>query len=377
LRIAITTPTTWPYVRRGAERFVNELASYLTLAGHEVVVISAKPGSRESRMDEGYETLLYRRLWHPMLSQIGWLEFHSFFFTTLFALVCVPCDVVLCTTFMDALAATLAREFTHAPCAFVVNGLPTPVRYVRSLTARGAVFRQALRRSNVVIGMSEYVERYLRRRWGCDCVRIPVPVDTKKFRLNTRRDQARSVIACAATLDDPRKGGRVLMRAFNILRQRHENLRLQIAHPVSSRTQFALVSELAPRFRSSVDFLGATQNVADVFAQATLSVLPSLWEPYGMVVLESMATGTPVVGTRDGAIPELISNSELGCLFEPGTNCTCEPSNVMGLVEAIEKGLELSRSPRTAWACRQHAERFSWAALGPRFEKLLKNLVSR
>jgi glycosyltransferase involved in cell wall biosynthesis len=42
-------PTYWPYVRRGVERYIHELAVYLVSQGHEVDVITSKPGA-------GYET---------------------------------------------------------------------------------------------------------------------------------------------------------------------------------------------------------------------------------------------------------------------------------------------------------------------------------
>jgi hypothetical protein len=44
VKIAITNPTNWPYLRRGVERFINEGAPYLSRLGHEVTVVSGKPG---------------------------------------------------------------------------------------------------------------------------------------------------------------------------------------------------------------------------------------------------------------------------------------------------------------------------------------------
>ena len=62
MRIAITHPTTWPEIRRGTERFVNELADWLGRRGHEVTVLSSHSGPGE-RTDHGpYATELVRRL---------------------------------------------------------------------------------------------------------------------------------------------------------------------------------------------------------------------------------------------------------------------------------------------------------------------------
>jgi phosphatidylinositol alpha-mannosyltransferase len=128
-----------------------------------------------------------------------------------------------------------------------------------------------------------------------------------------------------------------------------------------------------------VRFLGAGQlaDLPALFGRAAISVLPSRWEPFGMVLLESMATGTPVVATRDGAIPEIVTDPALGRLFDPGPEGTVEPNNLDGLVNALAEGLELSRRPETADRCRVYAEQFSWAAVGPRFETLLSTLAAR
>jgi glycosyltransferase involved in cell wall biosynthesis len=148
---------------------------------------------------------------------------------------------------------------------------------------------------------------------------------------------------------------------------------------VSRGTQAALIACVSPRWRGDVLFLGAGElaDLPGVYGRAAISVLPSRWEPFGMVILESMATGTPVVATRDGAIPEIITDTRVGRLFDPGPDGTVEPTNLCGLVRALNDGLEISRNPETAVHCRAHAEQFSWAVVGPHFETLLAGLAAR
>jgi phosphatidylinositol alpha-mannosyltransferase len=379
MRVAITNPTNWPRVRRGAERFCNELARYLARRGHRVTVVSAKPGRRECTPGDGYTTVCHRRLWHPALAKIGLLEFHPFALTALANLLRGSYDVVLSLTFSDAFAATLARRVTGASCVFMVNGLPPRIRYIRSATLRGAIFRRAIQRADEVIALSVYMQQDLQRRFGRSGTKIPVPVDTDTFRLSPRRDHDRPIILCAASLDDARKGGRLLMRAFDVLKTARPGALLQISSAVSDETRSELLACVSPRWRRDVQFLGAgrLEDLPALFGRAAISVLPSRWEPYGMVILESLATGTPVVATRDGAIPELVTDPELGCLFDPGPEGEVEPSNLAGLVQAMLEGLELSRRAGTAERCRAHAERFSWSAIGPRFETLLGQLAAR
>ena len=96
-----------------------------------------------------------------------------------------------------------------------------------------------------------------------------------------------------------------------------------------------------------------------------------------MVVLESMAAGTPVVGTRDGALPELIAYPGIGRLFDPGESGDAEATNVDGLAEALYECLILSSDPETVQRCRRHALAYSWKHLGSQYEQLLLQMSGR
>jgi len=59
------------------------------------------------------------------------------------------------------------------------------------------------------------------------------------------------------------------------------------------------------------------KDLARMYAACEIFCLPSLWEPFGMVVVEAMASGKPVVGSRIGGIPEIIREGETGFLTRP------------------------------------------------------------
>jgi glycosyltransferase involved in cell wall biosynthesis len=66
-----------------------------------------------------------------------------------------------------------------------------------------------------------------------------------------------------------------------------------------------------------VRFTGFTR-AEEFYRELDVLVVPSLWhEPFGMVVIEAFAHGVPVVGSRRGAIPELVAEGRTGLLFDP------------------------------------------------------------
>jgi glycosyltransferase involved in cell wall biosynthesis len=116
VKIAITTPSNWPRVRRGAERFLNELARFLAARGHEVTLLTAHPGKSETHQENGFTVVTKRWWWRPWMEhKFGILEFHLFFFTTLFNLPRERYDIVFCSHYGNALHPVVERPPSDRP----------------------------------------------------------------------------------------------------------------------------------------------------------------------------------------------------------------------------------------------------------------------
>jgi glycosyltransferase involved in cell wall biosynthesis len=120
-----------------------------------------------------------------------------------------------------------------------------------------------------------------------------------------------------------RKGQEVLVKAAALLRERFPDVRYLIVGTASRGSEDHLdrlrelirVNGVEDRFF----FTGDMNDVRNVYAALDITVVPSIQaEPFGMVVMESMALGTPVVGSRCGGIPEQVVDGKTGLLFEPG-----------------------------------------------------------
>ena len=68
----------------------------------------------------------------------------------------------------------------------------------------------------------------------------------------------------------------------------------------------------------SVSFLPFTHDVPTLMNSFDMSILPSTSEAFGLVLIEAMASGLPVVGTNAGGVPEIITHGKNGLLFQPG-----------------------------------------------------------
>ncbi|WP_018349999.1 glycogen synthase [Longispora albida] len=104
------------------------------------------------------------------------------------------------------------------------------------------------------------------------------------------------------------------------------------------------------------------QLVRQLLSQAAVVVCPSVYEPLGMVNLEAMACGTPVVAARVGGIPEVVAHGRTGLLIDQGRSFPAR------LAEAVNGLLaDPAEAERMGQAGRQRAEReFSWAGTAAR-----------
>jgi glycosyltransferase involved in cell wall biosynthesis len=122
--------------------------------------------------------------------------------------------------------------------------------------------------------------------------------------------------------------------------------------------------QVRPRLGDGVEWLGEADGKAktQLLASARCLLFPLQWEePFGLVMVEAMACGTPVVTLRRGSIPEIVVDGETGLVRD-------DPADLPAALDAVSR-----IDPR---ACRQRAENeFDLAVMVSRYERVYRDLI--
>lgn len=377
VNIVITHPYCWPFVRRGTERHIDGLTRYLAKKRYDVVTVSTKPGARNVEHSPGGERILNSQLWNPLLGSFRIAPTHTFFFSCLKSLRSLDPDIVHSFFYIDAWAALLSQPKRKYRTILQLNGAPFPQAFYRFLPPERAILRRAIQGTDQLIVCSQFARQVTIDHFGVDpLVHVP-PVDTDSFPYGDGPQDGRPTLLAVADFNVPRKGVRVLLKAFMLLKEKLPDAMLLLSGKMSDELHAELIGSLPGSIRSSVKFLGLgnVEDIPALYRGATLMVLPSMWEPSGSVMFEAWSSGTPVVATRHGGLPEFV-NEGVGVLFDPQTGGQ-ETMNFDGLAEAMLKGLELAHQPGVRMKCRKHAESYSWDSLGPDTEAVYRQLAEK
>jgi glycosyltransferase involved in cell wall biosynthesis len=174
------------------------------------------------------------------------------------------------------------------------------------------------------------------------------------------------VVGSVARLD-PRKGLDVLVEAISIARPRLPDVRLRLVGAGPERERLERQVE-SLGLRGCVQFAGERTEVASELATMDLFAIPSRTEGQGVAAIEALAAGVPVVGSRVGGIPEVVTEGVCGRLVEAGS-----PERLAeAIVELATNPEELGRLARNA---PQRARAFSLAEGTRRLERLFDTLL--
>jgi glycosyltransferase involved in cell wall biosynthesis len=200
-------------------------------------------------------------------------------------------------------------------------------------------------------------------------------VDTGRFNPNKRSSSLRKKLC--------KSDGIIMLHVGRITKEKSVEVIIKAANRMKEAgTKFVLViagrgPELAPLKRMTsrlglgdhVRFVGFVPDgeLAKYYASADVFVTASPVETEGIVMLEAMASGLPVVGANAGAIPEIVENGVNGHVFKPGSH--------LEMAKAISKSLEGGAHKRLARNALTSSKRYSIEKTAKQLEMIYSGLL--
>jgi glycosyltransferase involved in cell wall biosynthesis len=162
---------------------------------------------------------------------------------------------------------------------------------------------------------------------------------------------------------EPRKGPLDLVAAAPLIRRRVPGARVVVV----GEDQYGDYPEYSRQVMSApeIEHYPWAENAPGLMRHLDVLVLPSYEEPFGTVLAEAMAVGTPVVAGAVDGLPEVVQDGVTGKLVAPG-----DPASIAAAVLEV-----LSRQAEMGAAARRHARRFATESYAVRVEELMNGVL--
>ncbi len=337
MRILLSHVSSWPEVRRGGERYLHELGAALGRAGHDVRIVSTGPTAARDEVMGVPVTRYRRRHDDPFRAEAAFAR------RVRFANALRDLDVWHALGTADAAAA--AHRGRRRATRAVYTDLGGPMRSYRSTRPDHKAFEYAVAKLDAYVCLSQATNALLATNYGRDGVVVNGGVDIAHFHARGERSERPTVLFASAN-DEPRKNLPLLLAAFDAVLTTAPNARLVLAGPGDPQPA---LRDASSRVRAATDVLGPDANLVDAYSSAWVTVLPSMREAFGLVLVESLACGTPIVAVEGSGGPAEI--------VRPGIGELATEASPTALADALVRSFALTDRD----ACRLEAtSRYSW-----------------
>jgi phosphatidyl-myo-inositol dimannoside synthase len=234
-----------------------------------------------------------------------------------------------------------------------------------SLRLQATLERRNLRRATRVVTTSRYSRQRAVAAYGLNperVVTVPEGIDLGAWRGRPSPRNGGPPTILSVACQYPRKNTRTLVAAMPLVRRRVPDARLRV---VGGGPELPALRRQAAELGldGAVTLLGPVARETDVrreYARADVFCLPSLQEGFGIVFLEAMAAGLPVVAGAAAAVPEVVPHREAGLLVDPH-----DPAALADALVALLDDKGLAR--RMGEAGRAHSAGYDWSRVARQF----------
>jgi len=197
---------------------------------------------------------------------------------------------------------------------------------------------------------------------------IPLGVDTRFFHPRPELPKRPGSIVAVASADSPMKGVATLLRATAKLATERDVHLTVVSKPTPGGPTEKLVSELS--LGEHVTFVHGISDeaLAELIATSEVSVVPSLYEGFSLPAVEHMASGTPLVASRTGALPEVVGDAAIQ--VEPG-----DPEELAAVLRRLLDSPE-EREAVGRKGYDRAMERYAWPVVAQRTVEAYREAIS-
>jgi phosphatidylinositol alpha-mannosyltransferase len=235
----------------------------------------------------------------------------------------------------------------------------------RAMTAAYGILQTALEKVTGRIAVSERARDTLVEHLGGDAVVIPNGVFVQRFATAepvpewTSRSDGEHVLGFLGRIDEPRKGLPVLLQGLPAIADKLPGVRLVVAGPGDVDE---VRSAVPPEHRDRVTFLGLVSDAekARLLRSVDAYVAPNIGgESFGVILLEAMAAGTPVLASDIEAFRRVLDGGRCGRLFRAG-----DPGDLAE--RAVDLLTDGQQQQALAAAGREVVQAYDWERVGAR-----------
>jgi glycosyltransferase involved in cell wall biosynthesis len=208
----------------------------------------------------------------------------------------------------------------------------------------------------VVVSKNSIADIHTDMKVSLDRMRlVPVGVDPELFSPITNVQRKPGHLITTASADVALKGLSYLLEALAVLRT-ERSIHLTIIGRPREGANADLIAKLG--LSDCITHVSGVsdERIVELYAEAELAVVPSLYEGFSLPAIEAMATGTCLVATTGGALPEVTGTDN-------DTVLSCAPGDAVGLAATIRRGLDSPelRNRIGAAGRKRVVDRWSWS----------------
>lgn len=357
--------------------FIKEHAKAVSLYNDVIVLYSEETGEGVKGLSEtisdkiegGIRTIRIKHKKSPLPKTSFFIYIWSIFaaFKKLLKEGWAP-DIIHAHVYSAGVPAVILGSLYNIPGVITEHYTNFATLSLTSMERRKAIF--AMRKARIILPVSDDLRKAIQDHYGVknSFYVIPNVVNTEIFypllSEVTSENHSKKRMLLVAILT-PRKGVSYLLEALSQIKNKRQDFYLDIVGDGPNRQEY---EKMAKRMglNGMVKFHGRLPEIDSFMKRCDFFVLPSLYENFGVVYIEAMACGKPVIATNAGGAKEII-NEEVGLLVPP--------KDVNTLIEAVDYMLDHYQEYSSEKIAQYVKDKFSYLVVGKKLDDIYTRII--